>query len=328
VRQTRDFVALPYDGEREQSKTWPIATESAQVPAVRTSDDLVDFPRARYTMIRNARGFWGWGWGRAATAVDAGSRSQRGNRHRLRPELSQLEGRQLLSNLPPLMVSNTNAVGPGSLRRAINTANLNGGDDTIKFSTIVFNTPQTISIGRNELLITDNKLTIIGPAAGVTVSGVGSRGNNRILELSQGASAVISHMTISGGYINTNGGGILNKGDLTLNNCTVSNDTAHARSSCYGGGLYNQGKVTLNNCTFSNDTVIAGALSGGGGGLYNGGTASVTDCTFSNDTAKGLTGGYGGGIYTNKRASLVKLSFSNNNATFGPNIYTSQIQAR
>jgi hypothetical protein len=220
----------------------------------------------------------------------------------------------------PLMVTNTHASGPGSLRRAINNANQSGGANTIEFSTL-FNTPQTISIGRNELLITDNQLTIKGPAVGVTVRGNGSNGNNRIFELSKGASAVMSNMTITGGYLNNNGGGILNKGTLTLNNCTVSHDSAHARSYCYGGGLYNLGTVTLNNCTFSNDTVIGGALSGDGGGLYNDGIAKVTNCTFSNDTAKGLTGGYGGGIYNNKPASLVNISFANNKATHGPNIY-------
>jgi hypothetical protein len=309
---------LPCNGEREQTNNWPIATDSVQMLAVRMNDGSVDFPTARYAMSRNRLGFGRW-W-RAATAVGAGLHSQRGNRRRLRPELSQLEDRRLMSNLPPIMVSNTAASGPGSLRRAINVANQNRGANTIVFSAL-FKTPQTISIGKNEFLITDSQLTIKGPSVGVTVLGPGSRDNTRIFELSQGASAVISNLTISGGYINSYGGGILNKGDLTLNNCTVSHDTAHARAICYGGGLYNLGAVTLNNCTFSNDTVIGGLLSGNGGGLYNGNIAKATNCTFSSDTAKGNTGGYGGGIYNAKPASLVNITYANNKATHGANVY-------
>jgi hypothetical protein len=228
--------------------------------------------------------------------------------------LSQLEDRQLLSTF---MVSNTAVNGKGSLRQAMIKADYSGGDNTIVFGSL-FNTAQTISIGRNELLIANTHLTFKRPKARVTVLGGGS---NRIFEIAKGASAVISNMTITGGYPSNNGGGISNNGTLTLNNCTVTHCTAHAGASRYGGGLYNMGTVTLNNCTFSYDTVVGDDITGEGGGLYNNKVAIVNNCTFSNDRADGFTG-YGGAIYSNKPTSVSNITFNNNWAkTKGPNIY-------
>jgi hypothetical protein len=219
----------------------------------------------------------------------------------------------------PLMVSNTNGRGPGSLRQAIIDANHNGGDNTIDF-TARFNTPQTISLGGIELFIKDRGLlTINGPAAGVTVVG----GGGRVFELAGYASAVISNFTITGCYEKNNGGGVLNKGNLTLNSCKITNDTAHLSGRAYGGGIYNSGTVTLNNCVFRNDTVDGTGLYGCGGGLYNSGTANLTNCTITNNTAKGgiVFGGYGGGVYTNQNISLVSTTVKGNTAKHGPNIY-------
>ncbi len=270
-------------------------------------------------MSRIRVGF-GW-WGQTATAVGAESRSPRRNRRGLRPELSQLEERQLLSrgvNPPPIQVDNTNASGPGSLKRAIITAD-GGGENTIAFAPGL--SGQTISIG-SELVIKNTKLTITGPAGGITVSGVGPSGNARVFNILQTASVNISNMTITGGYIHNNGGGISNSGTLTLNNCTVTHCTAIERSATYGGGLYNTGTVTLNNCTFSYDEAMGGLVYGEGGGLYNGNgkKATVNNSTFSFDRADGLTG-YGGGIYS-KPSIAGPVAYNNNYAkTAGANIY-------
>ena len=73
-----------------------------------------------------------------------------------------LEGRALLSTLT---VVNTDDSGPGSLRTAVAQANLDGGGDTIVFSSL-FDTPQTITLtnGQLELSGTAGTTTIQGPA--------------------------------------------------------------------------------------------------------------------------------------------------------------------
>ncbi len=53
-------------------------------------------------------------------------------------------------------------------------------------------------------------------------------------------------------------------------------DDARGHSSDYGGGLLNSGTLTVNNCTFSGNA----AGSGGGGGIYNQGALTLNGCTF------------------------------------------------
>ncbi len=254
-------------------------------------------------------------WGRADTGVGAGSRSRRGDRLRLRPTVLALEDRTLLS----FTVLNTNDSGSGSLRYEVGLANAEGGTNTINFNTnpalgTNFNTPQTITLTSGQLDVTDNGLTIMGPAAGVTVSG---GGNSRILAVESGVTAIISNLTITDGSTQSDdyGGGLYNRGNLTLNYCTVSNDTAGG--SYWGGGLYNTsgGTLTLNYCTVSNDT--AGHY---GGGLYNdSGTVNLTNCTFSNDRAGNTY--YGGGLYNNSTANLMNSTFSNDKASYGGGVH-------
>src|SRR4029077_10938744 len=111
-------------------------------------------------------------------------------------------------------------------------ANMNGGTETITFDKTVFKTPQTITLGGTQLELSDTtgKVTITGPAAGVTVD---AGGNSRVFQVDSLVTASISGMTITGGRVGGYGygGGLLNYGTATLTNCTVSGNNAY-----YGGG--------------------------------------------------------------------------------------------
>ena len=107
------------------------------------------------------------------------------------------------------------------------------------------------------------------------------------------------------------GGGIYASGDLSLTNCSVINNVAHAGD----GG-----------------TALAGNGDGGtaqGGGIWAGGNLTVIDSTISSNTALGGTGGslagvaggagggaLGGGLYVNSPDAVVLLTGS---TTFGDN---------
>ena len=274
-------------------------------------------------MIRNPVGLpWR---GRSGTEVGSRPRSQREKRQRLRPAVLALEDRMLLS----FTVLNTSDSGNGSLRYEIGLANAAGGTNTVDFNTnpalgTNFNTPQTITLTSGLLDVTDSGLTIMGPAAGVTLSG---NNNSRLFSVESGAGATFWYLTITGGNSGSDyGGGLYNRGTLILNDCTVSNDTAG--SSYYGGGLYNLGGTAyLNNCTFSHDS--AGEH---GGGVYNGtkynfnggpnrGVLNLTNCTFSDDKAS--NGYYGGGLYNSRLAlaNVVNCTFSGDTAAYGGGVY-------
>src|SRR5689334_15685786 len=125
-------------------------------------------------------------------------RSQAG-RGRFRPEIDTMEDRTLLSTLTVL---NANDAGPGSLRQAIVDA---GDGDTINFDASLADT--TISLG--DPLVIDESLEIQGLGRdALTLSG---GGDGRVLEIADGASVVVSRLTITGGVADV-GGGILNVG--------------------------------------------------------------------------------------------------------------------
>src|SRR4029434_11225562 len=61
------------------------------------------------------------------------------------------------------------------------------------------------------------------------------------------------------------GGAILNQGNLSLSDSTLTSSSAH-----FGGGIYNNGNLTATNCTFVGNFAIAD-----GGGIYNRGSLTV-----------------------------------------------------
>ena len=225
-------------------------------------------------------------------------------RRRLRPTVTALEGRALLSMLT---VSNINDTGTGSLRAAVAQADADGGGDMIVFSSL-FNTPQRITL-------TSGPLDLTGITAPTTITGPGANllsvsGNNSsmVFRVDPNVTASISGLTITGGNSRFGeGGGLFNYGTatLTLTNCTVSGNSAIAE----GGGLFNLGTATLTNCT------VTGNSANDGGGLFNAGTATLTNFTVTGNS----TGDDGGGLFNYGRSplTLTNCTVSGNYAYLG-----------
>jgi hypothetical protein len=201
---------------------------------------------------------------------------------RYRPGVEVLEGRCL-----PSTVTNLNDAGSGSLRDAI-ASTPSGG--TVDFQAGLTG---TILLSGDRLWITKD-LTIAGPGADlITVSANSAGFASQVLEI--GAFTVnISGMTIANGSHVDLAGGILNRGTLTVTNCTLSGNSA-----TYGGGILNYGTLTVTNSTLSGNS--AGAL---GGGIWNQGTVTVTNCTLSGNSG----GEFGGGITNAVGGTLTVIS--------------------
>jgi hypothetical protein len=214
------------------------------------------------------------------------------------------------------VVTNTNDSGPGSLRQAVLDADqhdpFESSPPTISF---VPGLTGTITLTSGELLVSQD-LTIDGPGAGQLA--VSANGAGRVFEIASGATASVSGLTIENGQVNnfidvpaTAGGGISNRGTLTVSNCTFSGNSAPS-----GGGIDNMGTLSVTDCTFSGNS--AGAF---GGGIKNDG--SLTVLTVTNSTFSGnYSPGDGGGIYTNGFAATVTdCTFSGNSASSGGGLY-------
>jgi len=189
-------------------------------------------------------------------------------------------------------ICDTNAA-PGdqcTLRAAIQETNAAVTNDTIDFSL-----PANTTIVLTSLLpdINGGDLVMTGPASGVTISG-----NNlyRVFKVVAGNVRLLN-LTIANGRQNQ-GAGILNSGNLTISNSTLSGNRAASAGAfdiTEGGAIFNTGALTILNSTISGNSA-----DDSGGGLFNSGTATATlvNVTVTNNRADadGDAVGPGGGI--------------------------------
>jgi uncharacterized repeat protein (TIGR01451 family) len=220
----------------------------------------------------------------------------------------------------PLIVTNANDSGPGSLRQMI--------ADALAGDTITFADDYTIPI------------TGLTPAKSLTIDGSGHtvtlRGG---LLINVGETIVLNGLALSGnGSGGGSGLGIINRGTLTLNRCTVSNYWAplDPANLVYPGAIYNTGTLTIRQSTLSDN--YAGEY---GGAIYNGGTVSIQQSALVRNQAQ-YSGGaiynasagtltiarstlgqnhataFGGGaIYNGGQLSLINSTIAENTAPFG-----------
>jgi len=183
----------------------------------------------------------------------------------------------------PMRVNTLADSGAGSLRQAI--------ADAPSGSTIIFEPAidgGTVTLGGTELLISKN-LTIYGVnlSTGLTISGNHA---SRVFNIASGSVVALARLTITGGNAGGHGGGIFNAGTLTLNRTTLAGNT----TANYGGAIYNEsatGNLSLTNCTVSNNSANFG------GGILSSGVVSLTHTTLTGNRAATDAGGmavYGG----------------------------------
>jgi hypothetical protein len=271
-------------------------------------------------------------------------------RSTFRPQLEALEDRWMPSILTVTTAADSVTVAiPGSLRYEIGSAQNRDTivfDSGLKGKTIVLQNPN-LEFGANVELMIDKNLTIQGcNDAQLAISSQYSRA----LEVFAGAQVTISDLTFKnsvGGpglfYDVTaqNGGAILNRGNLTLDNGIVTGNSTLSRFA-QGGGIYNDfsATMTLNNSTVSNNkvgtheegdfgggifnagtmTVSGGTVSGNyaftGGGIFNAATMTVSGCTVSGNSAY-----QGGGIFNNGTMTITACTVSANSASYGGGVY-------
>jgi hypothetical protein len=151
-----------------------------------------------------------------------------------------------------------------------------------------------------------------------TVDGDESR---RGITVNSGVTVIVEHFAVQHGFA-SDGGGIHNDGTLTMNQSTISENTANSE----GGGIRSTGRLILiasrvndnigdsgggilnesGQVTIDDSTVIDNAAGWRGGGLYSTGTVSL-----DNSTVSGNTSGFGGGILNGGTLAL------NNSVVFG-----------
>jgi MBG domain/Bacterial Ig-like domain (group 3)/Right handed beta helix region len=206
----------------------------------------------------------------------------------------------------------------GDLRYTITQADANPG------SAIDFSVTGTIQLAKSLPSISAN-MTINGPGASLlTIQGGGPSSSFSVITEDGGVTASIRGLTITGGHTNTtlNGAGINTSGNLTLTDCTITGNSADKG----GGGIVSYGSptapyptLTMNECTVSDNT--AGGFAGlGGGGIFTwrGALLSLTDCTITGNSAGTGSGGGAGIMSSGYPTTLTNCTISGNtSASYG-----------
>jgi len=199
-----------------------------------------------------------------------------------------------------------------TLREAIIAANTNKAVDacpagsTTDLITLEGGVYSLSLTGKNEDAAAKGDLDI---TSNVTLSGAGDTVidaenlSDRIFHVGNLGKLTLTDLTLVNG--SGFGGGIYNKGTLTLNRVTLSSNQATGGDQ--GGGLSNDGQATINNSTISGNTAVLAA------GIFNRGILTLNNSTVSSNIA----GAAGGGIKNEGALTLKHSTISNNTAQHG-----------
>lgn len=264
----------------------------------------------------------------------------------------RLEDRQMLSiTVDTLVDENDGSIVDGdiSLRDAIVLAPTG---ETIDFSVI-----GTLNLTLGELLI-NKSLSIHGPgedlltidASGNDPTPAVNEGNgSRVINIHDGATLIevsIVGLTLTGGDVLGNGGGIYSSENMRLNSSIVTGNAATG----FGGGFCVDTfgfyiNTTLSDVVISNNiagtdgggirsrsfttvtrSTITGNSASNGGGIHNLGDLLVSDSTVNGNTASSSSGdpsSGGGGIWSRAKLTVTGSTISNNSTSrYGGGIAT------
>jgi hypothetical protein len=172
-------------------------------------------------------------------------------------------------------------------------------DDTVEGS--------LLKLVPNEVVLTqaaeaDNGLPII--TSDITIRSNDAQGRTirrdanaplfRILEVATSASLTLDNITVAGGSVSGDGGGIKNAGTLIIQN---NSGVERNRASGDGGGIYNTHILSVRDSRIQRNIGIAGK----GGGVFNGGNA---EAVISNSCIVFNTAVVDGGIYAQQPANV------------------------
>ncbi len=229
------------------------------------------------------------------------------------PDLERLEDRTL-----PSSYTAATAV---DLLAALSAANAAGGTNTIAL--IAPSTSPYVLTAALPDVAAGNDLTITGNGDTIERSTDPSAPAFGLLVVDPGASLSVQNLTLENGDapLGTSGGGILNQGTLTVENCAITGNTAQDSSTnSGGGGIANlSGTLTVDHSTISNNSTP-----GAGGGILNVGTLGAGDVilgtlTVTFSTMAGNTSTNGGGVANlGGSATISSSTISGNSAETVP----------
>ncbi len=132
-------------------------------------------------------------------------------------------------------------------------------------------------------IIINTNMTVIGKSRTGTI--INAQGNGNIFNITPGVTLTLENLTLENGY-SMNGGAIYNCGNLIVNNCVFTGNTA-----TFGGAIYNYADQSNAATTITSSTFTGNIATTAGGAIFNSGskfnaTTTITSSTFTGNTAK------------------------------------------
>ena len=233
---------------------------------------------------------------------------------------------------------------------------LNIKDLTVKGSTFINNTPNTIFNGvgaggnlnlnirtftdlQNAIGLVTGTLTLNQNVAlttkeaadftngitinkDITIDGKGhtidAKNLGRIFSIGEGFTVTLTNATLINGKA-TEGGAIYNDGSLTLSDVKLSDNAADS----YGGAVFNNGNLVVSDSVFDSNNIVnrgSASVDYGGAAIYNWkeGTLKVTNSNFTNNIKNYKNGdNLVGAITTIGNATVSGSNFVNNSGRWG-----------
>ncbi len=189
-----------------------------------------------------------------------------------------------------LQVTSVADDGPGTLRRVLRDA---GAGSVVTFATNIAGRAVLLTSGQLRL---DRNVTVDASALAGGVRIDGNRGG-RVFYVETNAVVVLNGLTITNGFLASSGstgwgGGIENRGSLTLRRCVLAGHSVQGTAStvAYAGAVISYGTLVIEESTLAGNTVRASGTSGSawGGAVYSFGSMTVHRSTFSGNAARAV----------------------------------------
>jgi hypothetical protein len=199
------------------------------------------------------------------------------------------------------------------------TVNGGGGADYLTIGAAIADAGcATINVAAGvyiENLTIDRDVMLQGAGADVTIiDGNGAVTLQRVITITYDQTVNIADVTIQHGHAETTtngGGGISNRGALTLNRVIFTNNEVVGTDSSDIGGAISPGGSGLGSLVMDN-CVVSNNMADRGGGIFFNSTMKISNTLIYDNTARS-----GGGLATYGSMTLTNVTFSNNTGSSG-----------
>lgn len=194
-----------------------------------------------------------------------------------------------------------------SLREVIRDAA--AGDRVIFDATIFGQDAPVITLG-NEIVVSKRVIIDGGSLGDISIRG---GGGSRLFSVTETGDLLLTRLTLTNGggkgaSQDGNGGAIYNNGNLSIQSCSLNENSADQGGAIYNDGSLSETLQVINSTIYRNT-----ANDGSGGAIYNNGALTVRQSTLAKNTASNS----GGALYNLKTLSLIQSTVAENVAALG-----------